>query len=231
MTLVLLLLALPNEIDVVESRDFSRETQAAAVTGTVRVVNVGQEMEGSGAVLKRNGPFVYVLTAAHVVADARRVDVATFTADSYPRAAALYRGAEVVARSAAADLAVLRVTTRDALPGSLRVCPPTSVPDAKDFPALAVGCAEGGPPTCTVETVRGKRRVRKPGAEETACYWQAEGEPARGRSGGPLLDRRGYLIGVASGAGDGKGYYGHAEELHAFLRRNGLKWLYEETEK
>jgi hypothetical protein len=58
--------------------------------------------------------------------------------------------------------------------------------------------------------------------------WQTEKTPARGRSGGPLLDRRGLLIGLDSGAGDGKGYYVHVEELHAFLKRNGLDWLYEE---
>jgi hypothetical protein len=33
---------------------------------------------------------------------------------------------------------------------------------------------------------------------------------------------------VASGVGDAKGYYAHAEEVHAFLKRNALEWLYEE---
>ena len=43
-----------------------------------------------------------------------------------------------------------------------------------------------------------------------------------------MLDRSGRLVGVASGLGDGKGYYTHVEEVHAFLKRNGLEWLYEE---
>jgi trypsin len=70
--------------------------------------------------------------------------------------------------------------------------------------------------------------VRKPGANTSVLCWETAKTPAKGRSGGPLVDRRGYLIGVDSGAGDGKGYYIHIEEVHAFLKRNGLSWLYEE---
>jgi S1-C subfamily serine protease len=80
-----------------------------------------------------------------------------------------------------------------------------------------------------VVEVRGPRKVRKPGEREAARYWETAAPPAGGRSGGPLLDRAGRVIGVASGAGDGRGYYAHAEEVHRFLRQNGLKWLFEEA--
>jgi hypothetical protein len=33
---------------------------------------------------------------------------------------------------------------------------------------------------------------------------------------------------VGGGAGDGRGCHTHAEEVHTFPRRNGLKWLYED---
>ncbi len=226
---VLALLALvPGDIDTLDSKEFSKEAQVKAVTATVRVANSAKAAEGSGAVVHKDRAFLYVLTAAHVVDGVKKADVSTFTADSYPKAAKVYRDAEVLARDAAADLAVLRIATRDDPPGCLRVCAPGSVPDAKGLTALAVGCAGGAAPTCTVEAVAGRRKVRRPGAEKAVACWETEKPPAKGRSGGPLLDSRGRLIGVASGIGDAKGYYAHAEEVHDFLKRNALEWLYEE---
>jgi hypothetical protein len=223
-----LLLCAPTDIDVLDSKDFPRDAQVRAVTATVRVFNAAKEVGGSGALIGRNGPLVYVLTANHVVDGAKRLEVSTFTADSYPRAAAVYRAAEVIAQSAEADLAVLRLTTRDELPGSVLVCPPARLPEGKEFVALSAGCDRRPAPDCALEDVKGKRRVRRPGAARGVLCWETARAPAMGRSGGPLLDVRGYLIGVDSGAGDGKGYYTHAEEIHTFLRRNGLEWLYEE---
>ena len=127
--LTLALLALvPADIDVLDSKDFPKEAQVKAVTATVRVVNAAKGSEGSGALVHKGGPFLYVLTAAHVVAGAKKVEVATFTADSHPKPAKVYREAEVLAQSDEADLAVLRVTTRDDPPGLLRVFarPPTT---------------------------------------------------------------------------------------------------------
>ena len=226
---ILALLALvPGDIDVLESKDFSKEAQLKAVRATVRVSNVSKDTTGSGAFIKKSGPFVYILAAAHVVEGAKKIEVATYTAASYPRPATVYRTAEVIARSADADLAVLRIGTRDDPPGYLRICPIASVPDGKDPAALAVGCAAAGAPTCTLETIRGKRKVRRPGVDSAVECWETDRAPAKGRSGGPLLDRNGNLIGVASGIGDAKGYYIHAEEVHAFLKRNALEWLFED---
>ncbi|HEX5269842.1 MAG TPA: serine protease [Gemmataceae bacterium] len=230
--LTLALLALvPADIEALDSKEFSKEAQARAVVATVRVGNAAAGSTGSGVLLKRQGPFVYVLTANHVVAGAKRVEVSTFTADSYPRAAAVYPKAEVIAQSAEADLAVLRLTTRDEMPGSVAVGPPRDAPAGKAFVALSVGCGDGGAPACALEDVRGTRRVRKPGAEAAVTCWETARAPARGRSGGPLLDRDGRLIGLDSGASDGKGYYTHLEEIQTFLRHNGLKSLCEEKDR
>jgi S1-C subfamily serine protease len=223
-----LLLLIPGDIDVLDSKDFPKEAQVRAVTATVRVVNAAKNAEGSGVLLKRNGPLVYVLTAGHVVEGAKRVEVTTFSADSHPKAAAVYRTAEVIAQSAEPDLAVLRLTTKDEMPGSATICPPSKLQEEKDFVALSVGCGGGGAPAAVLEDVKARRGVRKPGADTSVLCWETAKPPAKGRSGGPLLDRRGYLIGVDSGAGDGKGYDTHVEEVHAFLKRNGLTWLYEE---
>ena len=44
-----------------------------------------------------------------------------------------------------------------------------------------------------------------------------------------MVDRQGYLLGIASGVSDGKGYFADAESIQRFLRQNGLKSLYEES--
>jgi S1-C subfamily serine protease len=226
MVLLPLLLLVPADLPVLDSPTFTRADQSAAITATVRVTNRAKMSEGSGVIVKQEGPFVYVLTAAHVVAEADSLEVATFSAKSYPEPARVYRSAEVLARAAGADLAVLRLATRDPMPGTARLCPPNRVPDGAEVVALAVGCSEGDAPTCREERAV-ERRVQKPGEREATRCWEVAKVSAGGRSGGPLLDRRGLVIGVLSGNGDGKGYGAHVLEIHAFLRANGLKWLAE----
>jgi hypothetical protein len=226
-----LLLWIPADLEILDSKEFPKDSQVRAFTATVRIYNVTKEVAGSGVLLKRNGPLVYVLTANHVVDGAKRLEVSTFTAESHPKAAAVYRTTDILAQSAEADLAVVRLTTRDEMPGSVIICPASRVPDAKDFVALSVGCGRGESPDCALEDVKGRRRVRKPGAAASVLTWETARAPAKGRSGGPLIDRQGFLIGVDSGASDGKGYYTHVEEVHTFLRRNGLEWLYEDKDR
>jgi S1-C subfamily serine protease len=97
---------------------------------------------GSGVIIRQPGPFVYVLTAQHVVEQAERVDVAVFSAQSYPTPDRAGLSAEVIARDKDADLALHRFPARAAA----RICPPRSVPDGKGFAALPVGCGVGEPP-------------------------------------------------------------------------------------
>jgi S1-C subfamily serine protease len=227
MLALLLTVTLGEPIDVVESDDFPAETQRTAVTATVRIKNVGRNTEGSGVVIDNNKGVVHILTANHVVDKAERLEVQTFTRASYPKAEATFREAKVVAQSREQDLALVRLVTRDPVPASLPVCPPAAVPREKDFPALSVGCGAGKAPSCAAETVRGKKRVQRPGEKEAVSAWELARPPQGGRSGGPLLDVRGRVIGVCSGVGDGKGYYCHTEALHHFLKLNGLEFLYE----
>jgi hypothetical protein len=125
---------------------------------------------------------------------------------------------------------VIRLATTDKMPGALPLCPPKKVLEDKDFPGLSAGCGDGKAPVCQVETVHGKKKVRRPN-EDATIVWETTAAPTKGCSGGPLLDKRGLVISVASGANDGKGYYVHIDEIHHFLKKNGLNWLYEEEEK
>jgi S1-C subfamily serine protease len=225
MLALLLSLTLENPIEVVESSDFPAETQRTAVTATVRIKTAAGE--GSGVIVGNNRGVVYILTANHVVDPAERLEVETFSRASYPRPETAFREARVVAQSKEQDLALVRLVSKDALPACLSVCPPAAVPQDKEFAALSVGCAAGKAPSCSAEKVRGKKRVQRPGEKAPVTAWEMARPPQEGRSGGPLIDGRGRVIGICSGAGDGKGYYCHAEAIHRFLKLNGVDFLYE----
>jgi hypothetical protein len=209
----------------------SKEQRAAALGATVRLVNPAGRCEGTGAVVGRSGPHVYILTAAHVVDGAEKVEIHTYSAASPPEEKGVYKSGEVVARTRdARDLALLRLATRDEMPGRLRVCPPRKVPAERGFAALSVGCSDGKPPSCREEAVAGKKLIRRPGDKEAVLTWEVKERPAVGRSGGPLVDTRGYLLGVCSGASGREGYYGHTDVIHGFLKENGFRWLSEEDD-
>ena len=47
-----------------------------------------------------------------------------------------------------------------------------------------------------------------------------------GRSGGPLLNLDGQVIGICAATSLGKGYYVHLSEIHAGLKTAGYDWLW-----
>jgi S1-C subfamily serine protease len=219
------LLLLPGQIPTADSEDFPAKVQTAAVAATVQLVNRERSGVGSGVVLGRSGPFVYVLTAAHVVGRAEQVDVRTFSAESYPRPAAVYKKAKVVARSERDDLALVRVVTDEPPPGAVKICPQGAAPDGPNFAALSVGCKGRDAPTCRPVRVAGKKHVRKKDEDKAVWCWELDAELERGRSGGPLLDRKGRLLGITSLASGGHSYCCHLDAMHALLRDNGLEHL------
>jgi len=227
LTLALMML-LPGQIDTIESKEFSRELQATAILATVRLLNGAANSEGSGVIIRQKGPEVYVLTANHLIGKSERVEISIYSAKSYPRPEQVIQSAEVVARNRDADLALVRCTVRDLKTAPLRISPPGMTPGDNGFPVLLAGCGLGEAPTCRVDQVKEKRRVRKPDGAGPAWLWEVGDTPARGRSGGPLVDKRGHLLGICSGTSDGKGYYTHIDEIYAFLKRNGFQALYED---
>jgi S1-C subfamily serine protease len=201
----------------------------AAVTATVGLSGTGGGRLGSGVLIGRSGPHVYILTAAHVVARARQVDVHVPVQGKQGKSE-VHRGAEVLARSPEADLAIVRLRASAGLPRSLSLAAVKQIPKAP-FQALSVGWASGDAPTALDERVRRQAQVRRPGEKVSTRCWETQRKQARGRSGGPLLDRAGRVIGLASGHDREAGYYVHVEEVHRFLKKNGLGFLSEETGK
>src|SRR5437867_10305927 len=171
---------------------------------------VKQRASGSGVILDSDG---YVITNAHVVHGARRVQVALAGLASGPpgarsilKAPGRVVGAVVVGTDLETDLAVLKV-------------------DEKGLPVLAFGDSEAlrpgelvlafGSPlglenSVTLGVVSAVARQVRP--EDRMIYVQTDASINPGNSGGPLLDLEGRVVGIntlifsQSGGSEGIGF-------------------------
>jgi S1-C subfamily serine protease len=156
--------------------------------------------QGSGFVVDGNG---HIVTNQHVVAGASSISVS------------FWNGAEldatVVGTDPSTDLAVLHVNASPALLEPLRFADSSAV-DVGD-PVLAFGSPFGLEGTVTSGIVSAlHREMTAPNTFVITDTIQTDAAINHGNSGGPLLDRRGRVIGVnaqiesESGGSDGVGF-------------------------
>jgi S1-C subfamily serine protease len=143
---------------------------------------------GSGFVLDKDG---YILTNAHVVADAREVGV-RFTEESD-----LVK-AKVVGADLSSDLAVLKIDPDDA-PKLV----PLKLGDSTDLrvgdPVIAIGNPFGYSRTVTTGIVSAlQRQITAPNNFQIDNVVQTDASINPGNSGGPLIDAHGEVIGINS---------------------------------
>jgi S1-C subfamily serine protease len=185
-----------------------------ALSATIRV-STGTT-EGSGVVISRVGVVSYALTAAHVVQGRDKVSV--FPLTEAPGMPALET--DVVTRTsiAGADLAVLRI--QDPAGRVRKAIEVAEKTRTAPFAAFSIGLPGTDRRTIRSETAVSAPNVKK--ENETARFWKCSDVSTEGRSGGPLVDASGKLIGICSGSDEKSGYYTHMDGILEIVRSSGL---------
>lgn len=228
--LVVQTLAPPASSGLIRHPDFPVAMQRSLLAGTARLTSLQNDIGTAAIVAIRDGT-AYLLTAKHVVDS-----YSEFQCDFFPHGKryepARVKAIDRLAMFGAIDVAVIKVTlkglTDDQLRGLTVVALPKPYDRPRQFPvpAISVGCDSGAAPTMKAETIKAKQLVRKTEGSG-AVYWLMEHPPVGGRSGGPLIDRRGKLLGICVAAKEGVGYFAYLDEIHAALKADGLAWLWE----
>lgn len=200
--------------------EYPAAARERALAATVKVASAADDKTGSGVVVRKTKTQAFVLTACHVVEKAKTVDVLLPGEKGKPGKTVK---AEVLERDPLRDLALLRMTA-DGVPGAVPLAPAGGKPKL----ALSAGWEKGDAPGALDESLKGAVNLRKPGATTVVTCFETARKQAAGRSGGPLLDEAGRVIGVATGHDGATGYYVHADEVRAFLKAGALEWVIEE---
>lgn len=182
--------------------------------------------DGSGVVLgSDDSGRLYILTAFHITeANIQAVDLYSLSSDTYPRSHQRLRPVEVISDSSRRDLAILRSVqpiSEEVRSLTISKSPITTLPKH----VYSCGFTERFGPVTHAETILKKVTKRRPGQPKPTILWQTDSPQELGRSGGPLLDSKGNLLGIASGADNEHGYYTHHDEIVAQLNDAKLEWL------
>jgi S1-C subfamily serine protease len=194
----------------------------------VSIQNHTQIGQANGVIVDQAGGTIYVLTAAHFFDAGNVLSVTTYSPNQIPREK-VHRAVRVEARldKEVQDLAVLRVEGVNV--PNLQVLPLAPVPAKKaidSFTGFSVAFRERLGPQARAETVLEASSFKKNKMKEAAEFWKVKDEPELGRSGGPLVDQEGRLLGICSGSagkdGNKAGYFTHISEIRRFLRSRGI---------
>lgn len=196
---------------VMKSKDFSEETQKKAMSSVVRIrADDGlKAWQGCGVCVAYNpdSGTALILTAGHVVKNAKRMQFELFTAQSYPNPARAYKSAQ--SRwwwNERDDIGI--VVARIWVPYTIKLA--DSVGQLENgTPVLAIGCGIGAPPVCDVG--------RFGGLHSSGDYTVERGAIG-GRSGGPLITNQG-VIGILSRGRDDLTLYVSHEKIAQFIHR------------
>ena len=197
------------------------------LAATVRVTDAAGGGVGTGVVVGVRDGSVYVLTAAHVLGPGRGPRVETFGPRAPRKPDSVHDLCELLFRATDSDLAVVRLPAGKREWATAPVAPPPpagKVPDA----GWARRVRRGPGPRVEAVALTGRKLVRRKDGSAGVLLAGPRGG-GRGRSGGPLLDGDGRLLGVCNGTQDGMTYYAHPDEIRAALRAHRLGWAAGDT--
>ena len=191
------------------------------LTGTIEAVSpaavgivLGGAVRGSGFRLAGTR---LVATAAHVLGTAARPAAAGDAV--VVRAGGRDSAAHVLRVNAVSDLALVELDAESGIPG-LRLAPAGQGPRRGEW-ILVIGCPFGAEPTATVGIISAlPGAIEEPARLKGLVQLNAAVNP--GNSGGPVVNLRGEVVGVAYGSipgGFGLGFAAPASELRALIAR------------
>lgn len=172
--------------------------RAEAATVRVRVEGANRSTRenivdlGSGTVIASKPGESLLLTCAHLFEDLSPADTRVTVECFRPDGPQVYP-AEVICGSRYLDLVVLRIPTPRAIEAV-----PLSGDDVVPKPEqtlFSIGCNDGDRPSRTTTGLVTRDRY-----QDAPPHLICSGDPASGRSGGGLYDRRGNLLGICSAA-------------------------------
>src|SRR5262245_592445 len=180
----------PRHTPVVQAVQKTRASVVALLGGESGGSDRSYEIIGAGVVVDKRG---YLVTNAHLIRTGRRIRIQLADGTEWP--------AEVVAKEAAADLAILRVrTAKPLLPLPLGTASDLLVGET----VIAVGHPYGYSHTISRGIISGLDRKIKMRAGETLSHLiQTDANINPGNSGGPLLNINGEWIGINSAVRQG----------------------------
>lgn len=222
----ILLALLPSQF--APSGHFTIAAQRNAMDAFVRITDrsaVGGGV-GSGAIVGADDHSIYVLSAFHVVDPGLRLELECFGRDGYPQKGPTFRdGIHRVGVVPSADIALLRIRTDFRPAHFVPVCA-AAAPVHDGQPVLTLGCSRGQYLSCVEDAIQGMTLRRRD--DGWINFWVTAGLPVDGRSGGPLLNVDGRLIGICRGILTGnadypsEGLYASLEQIHGLISSAGL---------
>lgn len=213
---------------IIDSADAPRSLQAHAFDSIFRVTQVGVGTGTGFAVdcspLDEKGKFtVIVVTAWHCVDGNGLIQLHSVRARNAPAYVGSFT-ATVVASDSDADIAVLKATCDRPIP-CLRIAD-CNVPNeaSGQFPAITIGCSNGGFPTIWNVVVQKRESLRG----YSGNLWAIDRAGIPGRSGGPLIcadftsPNFGRVHGACLCTANGRSYFSDTRRVRNCLRKAGM---------
>lgn len=226
--------AKPIEPELLAKTDaFPVELQKKLLSGCARMTSLRSDI-GTGAVVAIREGSAYLLTARHVMSSLSEMQCEFFPAENRYQPIVV-KPVNTLLSFANTDFAIVKVPLKGLTESQIKSI--TVIPLPKPFdrpkvmqlplPALSIGCDYGALPTAKAETIRARKLVKRQSELTGAFFWQVDSPPVQGRSGGPLLDRKGQLIGICVASRENLGYFLHLDEIHAHLKSENYEYLWD----